>query len=152
MKGPLVVINVNGGIVQDVFAPIPDLRVIVVDWDVDEFDNPAQVELELQGENCSAAVIDLPVSPLEELAGSDAEQAIDAACEQGILSDNLSSSGTSEPPWSATSETRRFVVYDPDSGSLLTTEVFNSVNAAAEWSSQAKDVLVLPIGVTVCTA
>lgn len=85
MTRPQVVLNVHGGTVQDVFASIPDLQVVVVDWDTDELETPALVDLSLDGRRCSAAVVEFPPSPLEELAGSDVEQAIDAACDQGVL-------------------------------------------------------------------
>ncbi len=158
MTRPVVVINVNGGVVQDVFASIPELQVLVVDWDAEASDNnPAQVELQLHGRTYSAAVIELPGLPLEGLAGSDVERAIDAACDQGILADDPPPhfNGESEPPWSALSKTTkstRFVVYDADSDNLLTTEVFDSVEAAAEWNAQVADVLILPIRVSVCSA
>lgn len=85
MTRPQIVLNVHGGIVQDVFASSPDLHVVVVDWDTDGLDSPALVDLSLDGRRCSAAVVEMPPVPLEELAGSDVEQAIDAACDQGVL-------------------------------------------------------------------
>ena len=36
---PQVVINVNGGLVQGVFASLSELQVIVVDWDTEEINN-----------------------------------------------------------------------------------------------------------------
>ena len=84
---PQVVINVNGGLVQGVFASLSELQVIVVDWDTDEINNFSRVDLVLDGRDCTASVIDFPPSPLEELAGSDVEQAIEAACDQGVLCD-----------------------------------------------------------------
>ncbi len=85
MIRPQVVLNVHGGIVQDVFASSPDLHVVVVDWDTDGIDSPALVALSLEGRRCSAAVVEILPVPLEELAGSDVEWAIDAACDQGVL-------------------------------------------------------------------
>jgi hypothetical protein len=85
MTKPQIVLNVHGGTVQDVFASIPELHVVVVDWDTAEQESPALVDMFLDGHRCSAAVIEIPASPLEELAGSDVEQAIDAACDQGVL-------------------------------------------------------------------
>lgn len=85
MIRPQLVINVSGGTVQDVFASLPDLQVIIVDWDADGIHNPSQVDVILDGLTHSAAVSDMPCSQLEELAGSDAEKAIDAACDQGVL-------------------------------------------------------------------
>lgn len=85
MARPQIVLNVRGGIVQDVFASNPDLQVVVVDWDTEGFESPALVELTLNGKRCTASVVTFPAQPLEELAGSDVEQAVDAACEQGLL-------------------------------------------------------------------
>jgi hypothetical protein len=85
MTRPQVVLNVHGGIVQDVFASDTELLVVVVDWDTDGLESPALVDISLEGRRCSAAVVEMPPVPLEELAGSDVEQAIDAACHQGVL-------------------------------------------------------------------
>ena len=85
MTRPQIVLNVHGGVVQDVFSSLPDLHVVVVDWDTEGLDSPAVVEVSLDGRSCSASVIELNALPLEELAGSDVEQAIDAACEQEVL-------------------------------------------------------------------
>jgi hypothetical protein len=85
MTRPQIVLNVHGGIVQGVFASSPDLHVVVVDWDTEGLDSPALVDFSLEGRRCSAAVVEMPPVPLEELAGSDVEQAIDAACDQGVL-------------------------------------------------------------------
>lgn len=85
MTRPQIVVNVHGGIVQDVFASIPDLHVVVVDWDTERLDSPALVDEPFGVRTCSASVVALPPVPLEELAGSDVEQAIDAACDQGVL-------------------------------------------------------------------
>lgn len=85
MTRPQIVLNVHGGIVQDVFASIPELHVVVVDWDTDGLESPVLVDLSLEGRRCSAVVVEMPPVPLEELAGSDVEQAIDAACDQGVL-------------------------------------------------------------------
>ncbi|HEY3965149.1 MAG TPA: hypothetical protein VGM05_11410 [Planctomycetaceae bacterium] len=85
MTRPQIVLNVHGGIVQDVFASIPELHVVIVDWDTEGLDSPALVDLSFGGHRCSASVVEIPPEPLEELAGSDVERAIDAACEQGVL-------------------------------------------------------------------
>ncbi|MBI3860744.1 MAG: hypothetical protein HY290_02490 [Planctomycetia bacterium] len=148
MPRPQVVLNVHGGIVQDVFSSIPELQVVVVDWDTGEDMNPAQVDLVLDGRACSATVIDMPHSPLEELAGSDVEQAIDAACEQGVLYDTIIGSDSVFPSDNSISQkSTRHVVYDPDSDRLVSTEVFPSCAEAAVWAARLNDVLILPIAV-----
>lgn len=80
-----IVLNVHGGSVQAVFASIPELLVVVVDWDTEGLESPALVDLSLAGRRCSAAVVEIPPVPLEDLAGSDVEQALHAACHQGLL-------------------------------------------------------------------
>lgn len=85
MTRPQIVLNVHGGSVQDAFSSIPDLQVIVVDWDAAGFGIPSRVELSFNGQPCSASVIEISPVPLEELAGSDVERAIDAACQQEVL-------------------------------------------------------------------
>lgn len=85
MTRPQIVLNVHGGVVQDVFSSIPDLHVVVVDWDAAGLDVPSVVELLLDGRRCSASVVEISPSLLEDLIGSDVEQAIDAACEQEVL-------------------------------------------------------------------
>ena len=79
MTRPQIVLNVHGGVVQGVFSSLPELHVVVVDWDTDGLDSPAVVEMSLDGRPCFASVVEIPQSPIEELAGSDVEQAVDAA-------------------------------------------------------------------------
>lgn len=84
-----IVINVQGGIVQDVFASLPDLDVIVVDWDGEGVDprSPHMVEIATPYGSDKAFVVDFPVEPLSQLAGTEVEQAIDAAYASGVLDD-----------------------------------------------------------------
>jgi hypothetical protein len=83
-----IVIDRENHIVS-VFAAEPDrFHVIVVDWDSEgvhrRSPNVARVCRGRRTE--SAFVLDLPVQPLFELAGSDTERAIDIAEKQGALS------------------------------------------------------------------
>ena len=89
MTKPQLVINLNGGLVQDVFSSVPGLQVLVVDWDVEDSfpGEPGIVDVPLPDGPCQVCVSDLPVVSLGELAGTDAEAAIDAAHEQGVLRD-----------------------------------------------------------------
>ncbi len=76
-----VVINVHGGLVQEVFASGPLAELVVVDWDVAPGDHQA-VEVEV-GQNQLRASVQHPIAqPIERLAGSDVEAVIDAACER----------------------------------------------------------------------
>jgi hypothetical protein len=67
-----IVLNVSGGLVQDVFCSDPAAEVIVVDWDFADGEHQA---------NVSRA----EVLPLEELAGTDAEAAIEEANFQTVV-------------------------------------------------------------------
>ena len=78
---PEIVINVHGGVVQDVYCSDPQADVIVVDWDADpsSTDEPGVVQIAAAHGRHAACVGRYPVQPLRELAGSDVEQAIEAA-------------------------------------------------------------------------
>ena len=76
-----IVINVQGGLVQEVFASGPLAELVVVDWDVAPGDHQA-VEVETGGRHLRASVRHPIVQPIEHLAGSDIEAVIDAACER----------------------------------------------------------------------
>ena len=39
MTRPQIVINVHGGVVQEVFASVRDLQVVLVDWEQEELDS-----------------------------------------------------------------------------------------------------------------
>ena len=82
MPAPSIVLNVHGGIVQDVFASDPDVEVTLVDWDVDGSDaaHPNVVAItDSLGRTRRAYVSPLAVEPLAELIGSDVETAIEVA-------------------------------------------------------------------------
>lgn len=69
-----IVVNVSGGIVQDVIASGKDVEVVVVDWDVEGSDDDAVVEtLGSDGREISAFVSVFSAEPLESLAGTDAQ-------------------------------------------------------------------------------
>ena len=93
MTNAQLVINMNGGLVQDVFCSVPDVQVIVVDWDVESSvpGEPGIVDVPLPDGPCRACVSDWPVAPLNQLAGTDVEAAIDTALAQGVLCDAQSS-------------------------------------------------------------
>ena len=84
-----LVINMNGGLVQDVFCSMPGIQVLVVDWDVEGAcpGDPGIVDVPLRDGSSQAWVSDFPVTSLNQLAGTDVEAAIDAACQQGVLCD-----------------------------------------------------------------
>ena len=76
-----VVINVHGGLVQEVFASEPLAELVVVDWDVAPGDHQAVV-VEIGQRHLRASVQHPIIRPIGHLAGSDVEAVIDAACER----------------------------------------------------------------------
>jgi len=90
MPRPHVIISLNGGLVQDVFCSVPDVQVLVVDWDAEGAcpGDPGIVDVPLHDGPCRACVADFPVVPMSEVAGTDVEAAIEAACQQGVLCDH----------------------------------------------------------------
>ena len=89
MTRPQLIINLHGGLVQDVFCSVPGVQVLVVDWDVEDAcpDEPGTVDVPLRDGPSRACVTDFPVASMSEVAGTDVEAAIDAACQQGVLCD-----------------------------------------------------------------
>ena len=87
MPNTQIVINVAGGVVQNVFASNENVEVIVVDWDSEGADlgSPQLVEFHEGGRTETALVAQIAVQSLHELAGSAIEGAIDAAYEQDAL-------------------------------------------------------------------
>jgi hypothetical protein len=79
---PRIVLNLSGGVLQDVFSSDPHARVILVDWDV-EYANPAEEGVvaipDGRGNTLFASVAEYPLHSLPDLAGTDAEDALDAA-------------------------------------------------------------------------
>lgn len=72
-------LNVSGGVVQDVFSSDPTTQVLVVDWDV-ERNTPTDCDIVVLDDNQrQAQVADLRALPLDELAGTDVAAAIEAS-------------------------------------------------------------------------
>jgi hypothetical protein len=79
---PKIVLNVSGGVLQDVFGSDPATAVAVVDWDTEGCDSSEDGIVEVpngQGGTQLAVVVKHPVYPLEELAGTETEAALQAA-------------------------------------------------------------------------
>ncbi len=85
MTRPQLVVNVYGGGIQDVFSSIPDLQVLVVDWDAEKRGSPSFVELALNGVSCSASVVELDVLSVKRLTRTDVKRALDAARKQEVF-------------------------------------------------------------------
>jgi hypothetical protein len=77
-----LVINVYGGLVQEVFCSDPDLEVLLVDWDVEaaDADHPSVVHVPADDHRSQPAyVTPLPVQALDALQGTPIAAAIDVA-------------------------------------------------------------------------
>ena len=132
---PMIVLNISGGVLQDVFGSDSAIAVTLVDWDV-EGCSPSDnniVELpDVRGGTHLAVVTDYPVWPLEQLAGTETEAALKAA---GM--------DLTQPAGQTVS--RRWVLYAIDTNELLTTRTYDNYDEAAEDANQVDDILVLPL-------
>lgn len=82
MNSLSVVINVSGGLVQDVFASNPNIEVTLVDWDVEgaDADHPDVISIiDRLGRNRPAYVAPLPVQTSHQLDGTEIAAALAAA-------------------------------------------------------------------------
>jgi hypothetical protein len=79
-----IVIHVSGGLVQAVYCSLPEVEITLVDFDVDGSyrGEPGIVEFVSAGRAEQVFVSELPASNFDELAGTDVEQAVQAA---GVL-------------------------------------------------------------------
>ena len=73
MTRPQLIINLHGGFVHDVFCSVPDMQVLVVDWDLASSfpGEPGLVDVTLDDGPAQACVSDVSVGSLHELAGTD---------------------------------------------------------------------------------
>ena len=84
MSKPYIIINVHGGLVQEVYCDMPLADLVVVDWDVDGGDGGV-TEARRGNETLRAYVTHPVVEPLHHLAGSDVEAVIEAAAAEESL-------------------------------------------------------------------
>ncbi len=132
---PKVVLNISGGVLQDVFASDSAIAVTLVDWDCDGCSRSDNGIVEIpngRGGTQLAAVAEYPVLPLRDLTGTETEAALKAA---GV--------DLTQPVDRTVS--RRWVLYSIDTNTLLTTRTYDSYDEAAEDADQVDDILVLPL-------
>jgi hypothetical protein len=82
IPAPKVVLNMGGGLVQEVFASDPAITVALVDWDTEGCDPSDNGIVEIpddRGGTQLAHVAECPVEPLDQLAGTETETALKAA-------------------------------------------------------------------------
>ncbi len=132
---PKVVLNISGGVLQDVFGSDPAISVLLCDWDTegcDPSDNGIVEIADKWGRTQLANVAEYPVWPLEKLVGTDTEAAMKAA-------------GPELTPSADRTVARRWVLYSIDTNTLLTTRTYDSYDEAVDDANQVDDVLVLPL-------
>ena len=79
---PKVVLNISGGVLQDVFSSDPAIAVVNVDWDTEGSDPSEDGIVEIPngcGGTQLANVAEYPVLPLTDLAGTETAAALKAA-------------------------------------------------------------------------
>jgi hypothetical protein len=131
---PKVVLNISGGVLQDVFSSDPAISIVACDWDT-EGCSPSDmgiVEVPADRGRQLANVAEYPVTPLSDLEGTETEAALKAA---GL---GLMQAGDR-------TVARRWVLYSIDTNSLLTTRTYDSYDEAADDANQVDDILVLPL-------
>ena len=131
---PKVVLNISGGVLQDVFSSDPAISVVLADWDT-EGCSPSDmgiVEVPADRGTQLANVAEYPVLPLTDLVGTETEAALKAAGLELTQAVNRTVA-------------RRWVLFSIDTNSLLTTRTYDSYDEAAEDANQVDDVLVLPL-------
>jgi hypothetical protein len=77
-----VVLNISGGVLQDVFSSDPAIAVTRVDWDTEGSDSSEEGIVEIpdgRGGTQLAMVAEYPVLPLMDLVGTETEAALKAA-------------------------------------------------------------------------
>jgi hypothetical protein len=138
---PKIVLNIFGGVLQDVFASEP-ASILLVDWDTEgsSFTDNNIVELpDVGGSTKLASVAECFVQSLTRLAGTEAEAALKAA---GMAKWYQPAA---QPVDCRRSATRRWVLYSINTATLLTNRLYDSYDQAAEDANQADDILVLPL-------
>lgn len=134
---PFVVLDIVGGVLQEVHASDTTICVVNVDWDCDgcEPGEGGVVEVtDANGRRQMAAVAEYPVATLSALAGTDTAAALAAA--------GIDQAQALEP---AVEHIRRYVLYDHDADDLATTNVYRSYADAADDADMLNNVIVVPL-------
>ena len=82
MANTAIVISLYRGMVQNVYCSDADAEIVLVDWGVEPCDpsDTRVVQIKTRRNVHSAFVQGIIADPIEDLAGSMLERAIDAAC------------------------------------------------------------------------
>ncbi len=131
---PTVVVEVSGGVLQEAYANSA-VQLVLVDWD-SEGCKPAADNDIFEAGGKAVYVAEMPVAPIDEIVETEAETALEAA---GIDALGERNDGLRE--------LHRWVLYDVDGSSLLSTRVYADYAEAVEDAEQANDILVLPLAI-----
>jgi len=137
MAKTTIILNVSGGVVQDVFCSAPEAEVILVDWDTEGCDPAVDGTVEItyeHGRTQQAEILRLNASPLKNLSGTDVQRALERV---GLLPDVQRRDE---------SEVRRYILFDFDMDELVTTNVYDTYAEAADDASELDNVIVRTLG------
>jgi hypothetical protein len=135
---PTVVAVIAGGVLQEAYSSDPAVRLVLLDWDTDgcdpDKDNGIIEVSNEQGRSRCANVAEFPTVPITELSGTDNGQALEKA---GIVCVTDHEDGPQVR--------QRWILYCFNTGTLLTTKVYDNYQEAADDANRVNDVLVLPL-------
>ena len=94
VREPQLIICLDGGFVRDVYSSLPDIHVVIVDWDVADTiidssllkEDPKVLTVETSHGEVYAAVHEVDVTPISDASGTDLETVIVAAKHQDFIS------------------------------------------------------------------
>lgn len=136
--GPYVVVEIAGGVLQEAYSSDPAVRLRLVDWDTEsctpDDDNGIFAISGYDGRSRLVLVTEFPTDSIDQLTGKDTGRALEKA---GVA--------YQPEPDEEPNVRRRWVLYDLDGSSLLSTRVYTDHAEAAEDAEQANDILVLPL-------
>jgi hypothetical protein len=135
LPAPKVILNISGGVLQDVFGSDPAITVARVDWDTEGSDPSEKGIVEIpdgRGGTQLVNVAEYPVLPLTDLVGTETEAALKAA-------------GLELTQPANRTVARRWVLFSIDTNTLLTTRTYDSYEEAVADANQVDDILVLPL-------
>lgn len=123
---PTVIVEVAGGLVQEVYSDNP-LRLVILDWDAEDCEpNADDGVYEAGGEN--VAVAEMPVTSIDRIVGTNTEKALKAA---GI-DVNVGQASSDQ------NQHRRWVLYSLNTDELLGTKVYSEYDEAVEDAAQVE--------------
>jgi len=137
-RGPTVVVEIAGGVLQEAYSSEPAVQLLLVDHDTEGCtpDDDAGIVKITGGDGGSQLVrtVEFPTIPIDQLTGTDTGQALELAGVAPI-----------QEPDNDLEVRRRWVLYDLDNDELLGTRVYTDRDEAVDDAAQANDILGLPL-------